>query len=169
MQASKRTGGKDLGLLMLVKSHDRYAVLGVFDPQSGRLDEIPRIDPVTGQDRTTADLICGHFTIVAETVVVFYRYNGYLWLRLGRDARQLEPGPSPFRYSRVHDRARMSLVDGAREVVSVEYTAGPESGPPLSKDMTPFVETEDWDFGLFVHNRLRSKARRERMYQPISD
>lgn len=34
-------------------------------------------------------------------------------------------------------------------------------GPPLSQDPTPFIDEEDWDFGLFISNVMSVPERRE--------
>ena len=36
--------------------------------------------------------------------------------------------------------------------------------PPLDMDPTPFVEEEDFDFGVFVYNVIKDTGRTDRIY-----
>jgi len=52
----------------------------------------------------------------------------------------------------------------AELLVSVDYGVA-DQPVPVSADPTPFVEDEDFDFGLFVTRVLGDSERRGRMYR----
>ena len=45
----------------------------------------------------------------------------------------------------------------------------PTVDPPMEYDPTPFVEHEDFDFCLFVHNVANDPGRRERIFAADTD
>jgi hypothetical protein len=147
---------------MLVQSHDRFDDLGAFDPLSGDLDEFKRSR--IADDARLKESLRGHFAVLGDTVAVLYRDDDALWLRLGDRARDLSSGRSSAKWERIGRRARLSLLDGAEEVASVEYVPGPTGGPSLADDVTPFASCEDWDFGLFVRNVVSDEGRFRRIY-----
>jgi hypothetical protein len=56
------------------------------------------------------------------------------------------------------------LVRRNRSVLHTWTYVAPVLDPPLHEDPTPFVEDEDFDFGLFVHN-VTNSARRRAIYR----
>lgn len=152
---------------MLVESHDRFDDVAAFDPESGRLQPFSRGAPGKRGDLLNANGQ-GHFAQLGDALAVLYRHRGALWLRLGQRAANLDSPTIEVRCRRVGDMARLVLIEGGSETAVAEYVPGPSSGPPVAVDPTPFVESEDWDFGLFVCNVLSDDGRRRRIYSPGS-
>jgi hypothetical protein len=155
IESALRTGGRRLGVLMLLLSHDRFDLVAEFEPVEGELLEFERSD--------AGDLInqpmLGHYAHLAELLAVLYRSAGGLRLRLGDLDFGIE---SATRVDWSSDGVTSTLnVEVEGELLSFRYP----SGPSLAGDPTPFVEPEHFDFGLFVANVANDPARLERMYQ----
>lgn len=147
---------------MFVESYDRFDDVGDYDAESGNLVEFSR-SHADGRD-TVVGPVRGHFARVDGVLAVLYRDRGVLWLRLGEHVREFDSGRSEVRWERSGKRARMRVVDEGEQVTSVEYVPGPWKATVAGDDPTPFVEREDWDFGLFVYNVLTDDGRRHRIY-----
>jgi hypothetical protein len=152
---------------MLIQSHDRFEDVAAFDPNTGRLTQFTRSAP--GRQRhLLAEPVRGHFAQLGDVVTVLYRHDDALWLRMGPRAANLDSITTKVRRVHVGAEARLELVEGATKTAVAEYVPGPKTGPPLADDPTAFVESEDWDFGLFVCNVLGDSGRRRRIYSPGS-
>jgi hypothetical protein len=145
---------------MLVESHDRFMMIGEFDPESGALREVTRDD---APPELLAQPVRGHYASLDGTRAVLYRSGGKLWLQLDGKARPLAPGGRNVHWSRRGDSSQLILLDNGDVIAAAEYHPR-LVGPPLRDDPTPFVEDEDWDFGLFVQNVLMNLDRARRIY-----
>lgn len=140
---------------MRIESHERYVDVADFDPCTGRLQETNRDAAANGQP------ISGHYARLAETLAVLYRHEGALWLRLGAVSQCLDEEGVAVRWSAHLGFSRLSVSKGDHVRAEVEYANMLHES---EGDPTPFAESEDWDFGLFVHNVLTSPERRRRIY-----
>lgn len=61
------------------------------------------------------------------------------------------------------DDTRTLRVSGRNGSVAEVSYRRPTPWPPPGDDPTPFVEEEQFDFGLFVHNVIGDAARQERL------
>ncbi len=136
---------------MLVQYHERFDVIAEFDPESGRVQPLPRPDGLSpgGTD--------GWFAILGGVCVVFYRQAARLRLQIGGRTFDLD-GDASVDW-RVEDRTAVFTVTDESGQVMLRYTSGPSSGPWVSDDPTPFVEEEDWDLGLFISNVIFDEER----------
>lgn len=142
---------------MRIESHDRFDHLAEFDPTTGRVQEFGRATSSPGISVQTM----GHYARLSGTIAVLYRLDKSLWLRIGDEARALDRKGIEVRWAHVRGRSTLELLDTGELVASVRYRPGPGGGPG---DPTPFAESEDWDFGLFVQNVLGDESRRARIY-----
>lgn len=141
---------------MYVESHDRFADVGEFNPKLGRLEVYPRSD-VTGTPP-----LGGHFSHLSGELCVLYRLEGALWLQVRENQWRLEEqGVSVDWTSLGEDLSELVVRDKGREIVCVRYQP---TGRLYEDDVTPFVELEHFDFGLFVRNVLGDSGRRRRIY-----
>jgi hypothetical protein len=150
---------------MLVESYDRFQMIGEFDPASGALREFKRDE---APPELLAEPVRGHYASLEGVQAILYRSDGTLWLRLDGEARPLALDAKNARWSRHGDRSRLILLGNGDTIASVEYRPGP-AGPPLRDDPTPFVESEDWDFGLFVQNVVTNPDRASLIYSDGED
>ncbi|MEU6971834.1 hypothetical protein AB0A71_29670 [Kitasatospora aureofaciens] len=91
--------------------------------------------------------------------MVFYRDGDGLHLRVGdRECRIDSP-------SRVRHRIREAeCVLDVDQVAELHYPV-PSEWYGLENDLTPFVEAEHFDFGLFIANVVGSEVRTGRIYR----
>ena len=137
---------------MLVQSHDRFDVVAEFDPSSGRLVPQPRV-PGTEPHATS-----GWFAVLDGRCIVFFREHGKLKLRIGTSLFLVDSG-AIVGWKASGQHVVLSVSNSSMQA-SVLYQAGPP-GVPLDLDPTPFVSSEDWDFGLFVFNVVSDPERFE--------
>lgn len=144
---------------MLVESHDKHSEVGEFDPDTGRLTRLERNKAAALLDQK----LCGHFADLGEVLGILYLHEGHLMLRL--DRTKTPATAETVRWEADGPRAILSIVDASIVVASARYRRGPATGPKLSVDPTPFIEPEDWDFGLFVRNVVGDTERARRIYR----
>jgi hypothetical protein len=145
---------------MFVQSNDSFNRVGNFDPRDGSLLEFERNE---APQELLSSPLAGHFAALGESEVVFFRQDDQLSLSVDGEIFPLLEGVK-LEWENSHGLSRIRLRDGDSILRSIEYTAGPASYPPIEEDPTPFVEREDWDFGLFVHAVLEDSERSERIY-----
>lgn len=138
---------------MLVQSHERYDTVAKFDPGSGLLTSFPRparLGP-SGTD--------GWYSVLGSDLVVFYRHEGRLHLRVSTRLWRADTGLE-VSWEREGNQAVLTIGEGSSRF-GLSYDPPTVPGPPLASDLTPFVESEDWDLGLFIANVLNDQARLE--------
>ncbi len=136
---------------MLLQYHNRRGIVAEFSPDDGNLEVLQRPAGVVRTD--------GWFSVLGGALVAFYRARGSLWLRVGAHVLEIGEDPAIPEWRReTHRSVLRVVVDG--ETVELRYRTGPFEQPTLANDPTPFVESEDWDFGLFITNVLSSDERR---------
>jgi hypothetical protein len=57
----------------------------------------------------------------------------------------------------------LQVLSDGRVILQLTYLP-PVLDPPLSADLTPFVEEEDFDFGVLLSNLSQDRGRQERIY-----
>ena len=149
--------------LLFVESHDHFDDIGAFDAATGRLERYSR-STSAGRLRAENEPVSGHYSDMGTTLGVLFRYGGALSLQLGDRRWRVDDSHSRVTWERSGSTARFSISNENGGFETIEYTPGPNSGPPLADDSTPFAEDEDWDFGLFVRNILADAGRRDRIY-----
>lgn len=142
---------------MLIESHERFDDLAEYDPTTGQLQEFSRATSSAASSGPPT----GHYAKLSGTLAVFYRLDGSLWMRLGNEARNLDQVGNELRWEHVERHSTLELLERGTLVARVQYRPGSGGGPG---DPTPFVDSEDWDFGLFVTNVLGNEGRHARIY-----
>jgi hypothetical protein len=143
---------------MLLQSQDKFDSLAELDVATGAVSWLSRSSVEVARVE-----ICGHFSTLAGRLIMLYRFEGVLRLRIDdlvfalTDIHGLERTLLP------ENMARLTLFEGDAPVFSMTYRR-PHIFPPLALDPTPFVEEEHFDFGLFVYNVLNDPGRRARIY-----
>ena len=115
----------------------------------------------------------GTFACVDDKIICFYRYNNELNIKINKDHFILSDSIS----SKWHIKegatkssliAIFSILDNNKVLFNWEYSPF-TSRKPLIGDDTSFIDEEDYDFCLFIHNVLCSKERRKGIYdKPFS-
>jgi hypothetical protein len=145
---------------MIIHSFERFGEIRQFDPVTGALTPVSRL---AGSPVPTY----GHYGLLGEKSVVFYRSGASLLLRIEGSTTPLDDTHrvsfqqnGDRRLLRVTDRSTGSIV------ASLEYTL-PDPVVAPEDDPTPFAEAEDFDFGLFVANVANDRGRRDRIYRDL--
>lgn len=144
--------------MILLRSSDRYGEYAEIDTATGEIVWYP------GQSGAVVGLghIDGHIAVIDGYAVCLYRERGRLHLRIGAVD------------SEITDDTSAELAQGKVSVLTLSRHAvgcfrwmykRPVVEPPLDIDPTPFVEEEDFDFGLFVRNVMANPERRQRIYR----
>ena len=125
--------------------------------------------------------ISGRFSLVDGSFVAFYRDNGVLKLKLGdiehlideTTSSEIEESQSRFTdFIRSQFRGKAHSGSGAQRrfllrrngetFLTIDYRPPAPSNIPF--DPTPFVEAEDFDFVLFIHNALSDPVPRKSIW-----
>lgn len=144
---------------MLVQSHDKHSEVAEFDPESGRLRRVEHDDAGTLLDQP----LRGHFADLEGVEAILYRCGEQLSLRVA--GKEAPATAETVRWAPDGSHAVLSIVEAGHVVASARYHRGPSTGPSLADDPTPFVEAEDWDFGLFVRNVIGDAERARSIYR----
>lgn len=147
---------------MLVESHNRYDDVGDFDHECGTLTQFSRCAPNKHRDLLN-EHVRGHFAWLDGKLSVFYRNAGALWLSIDGQEVNVELPDIEVRCERADDHSRLVVLKRGVELAAAEYLQDPNSA--FTEDLTPFVEPEDRDFGVFVLTVLDDPGRRRRIYQ----
>ena len=138
---------------MLVQSHARYDTVADFDPATGLLAAFPR---PSGLNPAGTD---GWYSVLGNDLVVFYRQEGRLHLRVSNRSWRADLGLE-ISWRREGDRVVLTIGEDPSRF-ELRYDPPTVPGPSLGSDFTPFVESEDWDLGLFIANVLNDQERLE--------
>ncbi|WP_030765926.1 MULTISPECIES: hypothetical protein [unclassified Streptomyces] len=141
--------------MIIVQPFDHYGERAGFEPVTGSLVVHGRNQPAPDGEPSPT----GHYGRLGDVLVVFYRFDDDLRLRIGDREIALGDG-SEARHERLEDRCRLTIGNS-----SVEYAA-PRGLIDPAEDPTPFAEPEDFDIGLFVVSVLGSPSRRTSLYMP---
>lgn len=143
---------------MLLQSKDEFDRLMELDPDTGAFrflsrKEHPEISSVPAS---------GAFSILNGTPLSLYRNDGLLYFRVGDRTIELRDDVTSSLTNEDNNRV-FELLKNGQSKISITYRP-PAHRVPLSADPTPFIEEEDFDFLLFVHNVLTKASRRKGIY-----
>jgi len=144
--------------MLFLQCFDRFDDICELDLASGRfLRHSKREHP-----SFTSQLLQGSVSRLGEHLVSLYRHDDELYLRV--DATDYE----------LTDNTSVELHRGQNNVLTIRRQGTPilsiayarsQLDPPIDTALTPFVEEEDFDFGLFVYTVVKDKGRKNRIYR----
>jgi hypothetical protein len=135
--------------MLYLQSKSKYTAIIMLDPSTGAYQEATR-------DSSSNIKINGVYDFLDSVLVALYLHCGSLILRVGE---QVIPLVSVVKISvdgKPSER-KFSVAYGEGQSLYLKYSVA----EMLKEDMTPFIENEDFDFGLFVSNVLSDPSRRE--------
>jgi len=139
--------------MIWLQSNEKFDLLVEYDHYSGRYTAHSRKDlGVTSLER-----IEGFFSILSGIFVALYTYGQQLFLRIGDDCIQFTDDIL-VEVSGDEINRKMVVKKGDQRVANVEYVLDLSFRFP--DDPTPFIEDEDFDFGLFVSNVAKNPNRK---------
>ena len=130
-------------------SYNRCAIMPDFGSKIEMLD--------FAQGRPSADCR-GSFWIQGQTFFAFACIDGKLYVRIGDVVFELSENVTIDTHGTPPNRTLVVVRDGV-PYLSMPYLLGGEGGG--SSDETPFVEDEDFDFGLLLSNISHSEERKK--------
>lgn len=143
---------------MILQSNDYFDQLAELDPGTG----IYRLLSRKQNPELTTRPPAGGYSMVDGTMLCLYRIEGVLYLRVGdREFKLTDDVTSTL--TREDKNGVFRLVQGSNVLFVFKYLL-PVHEVSLSLDPTPFIEEEDFDFLLFVHNVLTETGRRHGIY-----
>lgn len=147
-------------MVIVLQCLERYDTLAVLDPEIGSISWSSRQGFVSECPAS----ICGVASRLDGRILCFYRHGGALHFR--SDDQDFELGHTDSTQYQAIERglAEFSILREGQPLYSWAYRR-PVIDPPLELDPTPFVEEEQFDVCLFVHNVLSSPERRRRIYE----
>lgn len=144
---------------MILQSQDRYDDFAVFDPESGAFVVYQK----SAFPLMVTRPIGGHYAQVDEGTIMLFRLQDQLHLRI--EELDFVLGESMIvRIDKGDSHNILRLLEGSNTIFTWKYQR-PRIFPPLEDDLTPFVEEEDFDFGLYIQNVTQDQGRRNRAYR----
>jgi hypothetical protein len=137
---------------MIIHCYDDHRCLAELQPE-GQVKFFSRED----NPQAATNLLAGYYAYLGERLVILHKLGKNLVLRMEN------------RCISITDETRATLIElesvntleifqSSELLVKIEY-ARPVIRPPLQDDPTPFVDKEQFDFGLFIKNIINSKER----------
>lgn len=143
---------------MLLQSHRSFDTAVNYDPTTGRFDPFSR----RAEPNRVAGQLSGVFDHIGGKRVLLYRLGDGLYLEI--DGQRLHLETHVVVVQAVNGCRLLQVLSDGRSVIEMTYDP-PLLDPPLSLDPTAFIEEEDFDFGLFLHNVSHDRSRQTHMYQ----
>ncbi len=146
--------------MILLLSKNRYDKLAFLDFETGDLEFRSRdneFDPPINS-------IQGVFSKMGRHILCLYRYKDALYFRANEKNVELTAESKVLLENLCCRRRRLTVKQKGGKVCQITYFR-PISLIPPSLDPTPYVEEEDFDFGLFVYNVANDPERRAVAFQ----
>jgi hypothetical protein len=113
------------------------------------------------------NVISGHFAWLHGQFVALFRHGQGLQFLSGKQLIQV--GDRVRSELRMGRSARTFRLTRDQQVLFEQEYSASEPDPSLQIDPTPFVEEEDFDVFMFIHNVLSEPSRRRRIYASSTD
>jgi hypothetical protein len=141
---------------IILQCQERFDRLAILHWPSLSITDVEREAVQCGEP------ISGHYSSLGGRFTAFFRCQGDLYLLQERLLQISERVSSIIEVA--DNESQLMLLEGGTVIAEIHAVNAP-TVVPISTDPTPFVEEEDFNFLLFVHNVLTSPDRRERIYQ----
>lgn len=126
--------------VILLRRHSRFGTIAAFDQVSAAWSEVSQ--PIS----SASEDIVGLYEFLSGKFCAIFRLNHDLFIRIGD--RQLKLSKSVNISASGHNTKRVLSIYGPEiAMITLEYIA---TEPRDDDDLTPFIEPEDLDFGLFL-------------------
>ncbi|WP_339909777.1 hypothetical protein [Symmachiella dynata] len=146
-------------MMKWLQSSDLFNDVAEWDERTG----VWRVRSKSSEGGEIPSEIDGFYSILSGVFCAIYRSNGELVVRIGEaqikfsNKVEITVGGPP-------EKRCLSLMENGIERVKHEYAVNSE---PIENDPTPFVEDEDFDFGLFLSNIAHDPNRQARFKREL--
>ena len=148
-------------MIVLLQSLDRFDDVALLEPDTEQISRLAR----SNHPELSAEQVRGHFADLSGHQICFYRgHDEHIHVRVDDLDVQLDGETSVTLLRSDTQTNRFLLYRRGSDLVDLTYIR-PVLDPPLAYDPTPFVDEEDHDIFLLIHNVMTDAARRERLYR----
>ena len=98
----------------------------------------------------------GSYEILSEKFVALYQFQEQIFIRLGDERILLDKSVKVDLFGPVNNR-RLTIEKAGRKVAQLEYEV--DTSDVIPDDITPYIEAEHFDFGLFLSNVSKDEIR----------
>lgn len=140
--------------MLTLQSKTSYSRLLELSHENGSYSETFRV-AVDGA--FPALKINGVFDFLNGVLIALYAFDKNLFLRIGDDVIQLFDDVA-VELERGKFQSKLLVIHDGRAVAAVNYPSSAKG--KIKDDPTPFIDDEDFDFGLFVRNLVSDRRRR---------
>ena len=133
--------------MVLLRSNERFNDVVELDEGSGVWRKTTRLENVPSKTD-------GFYSILSEVFFALFRSGNQLYVRIGDTQIELTEDVKVTVSGPPENRLITLIANGTR--ISHTYSL---SSASIAGDITPFVEDEDSDFGLFLSNIVGSPER----------
>jgi hypothetical protein len=146
--------------MVLLQSMDKFDNLAELDTGTGQISYFSR----RANPKAASRPIRGAIAQLHGRTLCLYREAGALHFRVDNEDFELTEKTHVELVRTQDDVNRITVLRNGVPLFTWTYQR-PAIYPPLELDPTPFIEEEDFDFCLFVHNVVNDPSRRKRIYQ----
>ncbi len=140
--------------MIWLQSNERYDTLAQYDPEQG----VFSIKTKTESGDQVTEKTDGFFSVLSDVFVALYRSEHALFLCVG-DQRIVLTDDLRINVSGGADQRQLIVKKHSTIITQLTYCLDEEEN--LADDPTPFIEDEDFDFGLFVANVANNHKRKQ--------
>ena len=139
--------------MIWLQSNDKYDELAEYDHDKGTFT-IESRNALSSKAPSSTE---GIFAILSDIFVALYKFGGGLFIRIGGQCIPLAEDVVVTVSGDVSKRL-LTVEKSGKEITCFIYVL--DSSKKILNDPTPFVDDEDFDFGLFVSNISTSDKRK---------
>ncbi|MBD1558046.1 hypothetical protein HC752_13990 [Vibrio sp. S9_S30] len=141
-------------MMIWLQSNDKYDELAKYDHDSGRFTIASRND-LGGNTPSSTE---GIYAIMSTVFVALYKFGQGLFFRIGEQCFPLTDDVIVTVSGEDFNKRQLIVKKAGKEIAHFNYVL--DSSKKFSGDPTPFVQNEDFDFGLFVSNISANEKRK---------
>jgi hypothetical protein len=139
-------------LMIRVRNHDRFDDIAEFDITTGCWRVLSRS---AADENDVISYFDGFYAVLSGTYCALFRLNGELFVRIGDTQRTLTEDVA-IKVGGPPEERCLTLMASDVELAKLVYAVEPWQ---IEGDPTPFIEEEDFDFGLFLSNIASNRDR----------
>lgn len=140
--------------MIWLQSNNRYDEIAQYDHVMGAFSIFSRNNLGSKTPNTTQ----GMFSILSNVFVALYKYRQELFVRIGNQSIPLTNDVVMAVSGDMKNRL-LTIKKEGKEIAHFNYELNDQK--IFSEDMTPFIDDEDFDFGLFLSNISTNDKRKE--------